>query len=673
MHTPLRIAFVGAGQMARSHLDSLRRVPTPHVVVGVADVSPDAARALAETAGAVAFTDVTEMCRSVKPDIVHVCTPAGMHVEPARAALESGAHVYVEKPFTETRQEADDLLTLAESRGLLVCAGHQQLRDPAYVRLLGRVPELGRVTQVDCDFAFRAPKLNLDEAGPAALARQLLDVLPHPLYTLLATLERTGAQPSSTEIRAVAADPADLHVLFQAGGVTGRLAISLRVRPVGATLSVSGALGRLTADFIRTSVVGAANSGEGPLEKVANPIVESWQMATRTAAGIARRVVQGGGYPGLAELIGDFYAAVARGGSSPISPEHLRLVTTCYEELAASVRAAAATQSVLRPVPDTPPADAPLVAVTGARGFFGRAITRTLAAQGFRVRGIGRTIDAEDPNVHEWRMADLGRGASAELFRGAVAVVHAAAETAGSFDAHQRNSIDASRNVVRAMAAADVRRLVYVSTLSVIRPPRTPWETQDEATPLLAPGTRALGAYAWGKTEAERVVVAESAAGGVATRIVRPGALIDLAHPEIPGLVGRQLFGRWHLGFGRPGLPFAAIDVGEAAAAIAWCVREFDAAPAVVNLFDPRIPTRGSMLAKFRDAGWRGRMFWMPIPMFAATFTTARLGLALPKLRLPPRMAVWSIFRPRRYDATITAEVTRAARRPAAGHTVTVP
>src|SRR2546425_4073013 len=37
------------------------------------------------------------------------------------------------------------------------------------------------------------------------------------------------------------------------------------------------------------------------------------------------------------------------------------------------------------------------------------------------------------------------------------------------------------------------------------------------------------------------------------TRVIRPAALVDWTNPEMPGLVGRRLFGSWHLGFGRPG------------------------------------------------------------------------------------------------------------------------
>src|SRR5436190_13357068 len=650
---PIRVALVGAGQMARLHLHALRRVSTPHIVVGVCDTQERAAHALASVARTATFTSLVDLLREAKPDLVHVCTPAGTHFHPARAALEAGAHVYVEKPFVEAEREARELLDLAHARGLLACAGHQQLRDPAYPRLLRRLPELGTVVRVDSDFAFYPSGVNLSTAGPRALAARLLDILPHPLSTLIAALEEVTPDPESIEVAAVVAEHADLHVVLRANDTYGRLSVSLRARPVGSTLVVAGTGGTLTADFLRTTVVGAANPGTSPVEKAGNPLVEAWQMGARTVSGVARRLLTGGDYPGLAELIGEFYGAVAASGLSPVAPDHLRRVVTIYEKLAANVRGAGERAAVQRPAPRAPSPAAPLAVLTGARGFFGREISRALALGGVRVRGINRSPDPDDPHVSEWRGLDLSRAVPPEAFSGAAVVVHAAAAQDGGYEGHQRNTIEATRNVLRAMKAAGVSRLVYVSALSGLRPPRTPWERQDERTPLAPPDARKFGSYAWGKTEAERVVAAEAASLGIETRVIRPAALVDWTNPEMPGLVGRRLFGSWHLGFGRPGLVFAVCEVGRAAAAVAWCAEQFAEAPAVVNLFDPAISTRRRLLDLIRSHGWRGRMVWLPIPVFALLVTTTRVVLSLVRLRLPSRLAVWSIFRPRRYDPAL--------------------
>ena len=660
----LRVAVIGAGRMAREHLNALRRVAVGHVVVGLCDVSELAARELSHEAGAPVYPSFSALLAEARPDIVHVCTPAGKHFDPAREALLAGAHVYVEKPFVETRLEAEALLRVADGQRRLVCAGHQLLWDPAFHTWIQRTASLAPVYLVDSHFTFRPPQLRLDRSGRAALAAQLVDILPHPLYTLIAALERFGGEPRINSLRA---SPTELEASLRAGEVTGRLLVSLRARPVASVLTAEGAGGSLSIDFIRSITLGAANPGTTPLEKIVNPFREGWQLQWRTGASLFRRLVVGGGYPGLAELLSEFYGAVTAGKASPIAPAHLARVTQLHEQLSSEIRRVASARpstvgGARQPMPR------PLAVVTGARGFLGREVVRHLADRGYQVRGVSRSSDLEDTNVHEWVTTDLCQDAPVAALSGAEVVIHAAAETAGGFNAHQRNSIDATANVLRAMRLAGVRRLVHVSSLSVLRPPSSVWERQNERTPL-APSPEALGAYTWGKCLSELSVAEAEKQGGVEARIVRPGALVDWDHPEVPGLLGRRLYGSWHLGLGRPSLPLATVEVGKAAAAIAWCAAHFDDAPPIVNLMDDAIGTRGELLALFRAHGWHGRMVWLPISLVAGLIMAARSATALVRLRRPNRLAAWAILRPRRYDPSLATEILRASaqtRRPVA-------
>lgn len=661
--SPLRIAFVGTGVMARNHLGALGHVPTEHSVTGVFDMSAPAAAAFAQQAGpeAIIYPTLATLLAESRPDVVHICTPAGTHFEPARQALLAGAHVYIEKPFVETRAEADELFELAREKNLLICAGHQLMRDSAFETLLERVSELGSVSLVDSHFAFRSPTLTLHRATDRALAGQLLDVLPHPLYTLLAAMERVAPMSSSPEIVAVSATPIELHALLRQGDVSGRLFISLRARPVASTLAMTGSGGTLTADFASGMMLGAGNEGTSPLEKVGNPFLQGAQLLWQNAASLARRVLRGGGYAGLTELIDSLYAAALRGDArSPLRSEHLANVAGIYEQLAAAVHRAVPARTASPTYAAVSHPNSPIAVLTGASGFFGREIARELTRRGFRVRGVGRSDRPEHGDIAEWVRADLSRGVPAGLLDGATVVVHAAAETNGGMDAHQRNSVDVTKNLLEAMATAGVRKIVLVSSLSVLEPPHSAWEIQDEQTPLAAHSER-LGAYTWGKVLEEQLVAAAHKAGTIEARIVRPGALIDWNHIEIPGLVGRRLFGRWHLALGRPSLPFAVCEVGRAAAVVAWCAEPSAAAPPVLNLFDPAIVTRGQLRNSFHERGWRGKMVWVPISFVASGLTTVRLLLSLMRGRWPEPLAAWGVLRPRTYATALSLSSLYAA------------
>ena len=123
---------------------------------------------------------------------------------------------------------------------------------------------------VDSHFAFRPVSASARD-GARALAQQAIDILPHPLYTLIDVLERCGGPGTKVEVASALAGPADLHVLLRAGAIVGRLTVSLRARPVASSLTVTGTNGALTCDFVRSTVVGAANPGTEALEEDPEP------------------------------------------------------------------------------------------------------------------------------------------------------------------------------------------------------------------------------------------------------------------------------------------------------------------------------------------------------------------------------------------------------------------
>jgi nucleoside-diphosphate-sugar epimerase len=517
------------------------------------------------------------------------------------------------------------------------------------------IPGLGAPVQVDSHFAFRPAGMSAARMSADRLADLLIDVLPHPLYALVALIERS-LPACPIELVWSHATPSDLQATLRAGDAIGRLSVSLRARPVASALTYVGTRGALTCDFVRSMIVGVPNPGTEPFEKLLNPMVEGAALTARTGASVVRRL-RSGGYAGLPELIGAFYQAVATGAPSPISPSHLLAVTSLFEELAASIDAATREPRPRR-VPSRPAAQTDdLVAVTGASGFLGAEISRALP----RVRRIARRPEA-GADSDDFVVADLARVLSPAALEGVDVVVHAAAATSGGFSEHQRNSIDATRNLLAAMHEAKVRKLVLVSSLSVIRPPRSVSERQTETTPR-PDDPKPYGAYTWGKCLQEELVENEAGPLGIDVRVVRPGALLDREDPDLPGLVGRRLFGRWHLGLGRPGLPTAVCDVDTCAAAIAWTATHFDDAPRVVNLFEPAIRTRRDLLALLRTRGWNGRMLWVPISVLAAGLTTAETALAVLQRRRPGSLSAWSVLRPRRYDATLSAELLAVCHR----------
>jgi predicted dehydrogenase len=120
----LKVAIVGCGKIADSHAAQIQRIKDCEIV-GVCDREPLMARQLCDRFPVKRhFSDVHELLGEARPDVVHITTPPASHFALARICLESGCHVYVEKPFTVDEREALTLVRLATESGLKITAGH---------------------------------------------------------------------------------------------------------------------------------------------------------------------------------------------------------------------------------------------------------------------------------------------------------------------------------------------------------------------------------------------------------------------------------------------------------------------------------------------------------------------------------------------------------------------
>lgn len=121
-------------------------------LVGVADADAGGLdRAAARLKPARRYSSYREMLEREKPELVSVAPrQADQHRDMVKAALDSGAHVFCEKPFTTTPAEADELLQLAARRQLKITVAHQMRMAPGLLRLKQAMAEgaLGELVEM---------------------------------------------------------------------------------------------------------------------------------------------------------------------------------------------------------------------------------------------------------------------------------------------------------------------------------------------------------------------------------------------------------------------------------------------------------------------------------------------------------------------------------------------
>jgi len=120
----LRIAITGCGKIADDHASQIKRVNNCSLVAAC-DPEPLMVKQFAERFEVThQFTELDELLANAKPDVVHITTPPQSHYRLAKMCLSYGAHVYVEKPFTVTVAEAEDLISTAQNSNLRITVGH---------------------------------------------------------------------------------------------------------------------------------------------------------------------------------------------------------------------------------------------------------------------------------------------------------------------------------------------------------------------------------------------------------------------------------------------------------------------------------------------------------------------------------------------------------------------
>jgi predicted dehydrogenase len=154
---PLKVLVVGLGQMGRSHALAYHNHPG-FEIVGL--VNRSAPKLPAELSGYPIRTDFAAALAEFKPDVVAVATHTNTHADMAIAAMEAGAHVFVEKPLAATVADAERVVAAAHANNRKLVIGYILRHHPSWKRLIEEARNLGG------PYVFRM-NLNQQSSGAA--------------------------------------------------------------------------------------------------------------------------------------------------------------------------------------------------------------------------------------------------------------------------------------------------------------------------------------------------------------------------------------------------------------------------------------------------------------------------------------------------------------------------
>lgn len=125
--------MIGAGLISRAHRHGLLDAADHARIVAVCDTNRAVAEDAARQAGARPYTDYRDLLADPEVQAVDVPLPHHLHYPVARAALEAGKHVLLEKPMAPTAKECADLIALAKARGLTLSVAENTPFVAAYI------------------------------------------------------------------------------------------------------------------------------------------------------------------------------------------------------------------------------------------------------------------------------------------------------------------------------------------------------------------------------------------------------------------------------------------------------------------------------------------------------------------------------------------------------------
>jgi len=577
----LRIGIVGCGKVAEHHARFIKALDTAQLIA-VADVNEVAARRFAAMHGIPHVrATIDDLLDATALDVLHVITPPAYHYECAKAALDRGMHVFVEKPVAFTVREITDLYERAAARGVLLCPDFLQLFHPKIQELSALIDSehLGRVVHVESYWCLNPDDtLEMLEAEGIHWSYRvpggpLRDFTSHLLSLALYFAGLPNHIHVSRNSRGTLPQGLIDHLAVHVDGTrsTATILLSYLARPSAYGLRVLCEKGFAEVNFdTQTLLVHHQTFLPRRVVSATANFTVSYKLSVQAVGNIVNYVRgQLVPYSGMQVLIPRFYDSILHSKIPPISRELATAVTRAEEEIFSG-----STQPYFTgrycPSAQTAIRHADRVLVTGANGYVGWQVVQALIEHGYYVRALVRPTSAPE------RLKQLG----VEVFLGDVrrleavnaaadgmqVIVHLAAGMKGSQEFMVDTCVRGTQNVAEAAALQRVKRVIYMSSFSVYDFAKLHDGEDITETSPLEEQPESRGAYSLGKRRAEDVALSHLADSTTPWTILRPSLIVGKGH-DILAPVGVKV-GNTLVCLGHPRKRLLLVHVEDVAAAV---------------------------------------------------------------------------------------------------------
>ena len=134
----LKVGVLGAGHLGKIHLRLLQESPK-YELIGFYDPDAIIGKQVSQEFGYRYIDNLNKLIEEA--DVVDIVTPTLSHFDCAKKAMEKGKHIFIEKPITNTLEEAEELLNLQEQYKVKGQVGHVERFNPAFTAIRESITE----------------------------------------------------------------------------------------------------------------------------------------------------------------------------------------------------------------------------------------------------------------------------------------------------------------------------------------------------------------------------------------------------------------------------------------------------------------------------------------------------------------------------------------------------
>jgi len=479
-------------------------------------------------------------------DVVHVLLPPCDHVSSARALIDAGVHVLLEKPMGLDGAECAALAEQARKQGRAIGISHNFLFFPIYQELKQDVARgnLGRLDQVLITWNKELPQVRLGPFGSWLLrspGNVMLDTGVHSVAHMLDLIGAPDSLEAEADLPVVLPGGAQFYRRWLVRAKKGQTVVDLRYAFGGGftehVIHVRGSMGSATVDFDRnTYTLRRHRSFLDDLDRYARVREEAAALARQARRNLTRYAIskfglsdEGNPFGGsIARAMKAFYRELPKVSHQGLAPDFGQQVVDTCNQICRLAGVQVSNEEIAfnrRPRPSAPPD----TLVLGGSGFIGKALVKKLASSGKSLRLLVRDELRLPTEIRQLPVeivpGDISDPKALVAAMGGVRYVyHLARAYMKTWPEWVRHEVEPTRRVAEACLGANVERLFYLGTTDAYYAGARAGVI-DEHTPL-DPQIHRRNLYARAKAESERLLLQMQRDHGLPVVIFRPGVVL---------------------------------------------------------------------------------------------------------------------------------------------------